>query len=51
MATKKIVEPKYPRIIVSGKRHMQLQREAKRQGVAISVLVEQIFKAASGGKK
>lgn len=38
--------PKYPRVMVSAKRHNALSAEAKKKGVSIAQLAEQKFKAA-----
>lgn len=35
--------PKYPRVMVSGKRHNQLAAEAKKLGISIAALAERKF--------
>lgn len=35
--------PKYPRVMVSGKRHNQLSAEAKKKGISIAALAEAKF--------
>lgn len=44
MAAKKLKAPKYPRVMVSPERHVQLQEEAKKRKVHISVVAEEAFK-------
>lgn len=46
MAKKQIVAPKYPRVMVSAKRHIALAKEAKKLGMTISELAEKKFKVA-----
>lgn len=46
MASKKA--PKYPRVMVSGERHTQLAREAKKQKKSIAQLAEECFKKVYG---
>lgn len=38
--------PKYPRVMVSAKRHIALATEAKKKGVSIAALAEAKFKKA-----
>lgn len=42
-AAKKPVVPKYPRVLVSPKRHTMLAANAKKAGVKIAALAESIF--------
>lgn len=46
MKNTKIIVPKYPRVIVSGKRHVALAKEAQKRNVSIAVIAEEKFKAA-----
>lgn len=46
MVVKKTKAPKYPRVMVSGERHVQLATEAKKQGVSIAQLAEKAFAKA-----
>lgn len=43
---KAIQGPKYPRVMVSSKRHAVLAKEAKKAGISIAELAEKKFKAA-----
>lgn len=43
MATKYTI-PKYPRVMVSAKRHAKLAREARERKLSISALVEKILR-------
>lgn len=43
---KAIVAPKYPRVMVSAKRHMILAKEAAKAGKTISEIAEAKFKIA-----
>lgn len=38
--------PKYPRVMVSPKRHLALAREAKKRGITILEVAEEKFKSA-----
>lgn len=38
-----IKEPKYPRIVTSGKRHVKLATEARKRGVDIQEVAEEKF--------
>lgn len=42
--------PKYPRIMVSGKRHATLASEAKKRNMSISAVSEEKFKIANAKK-
>lgn len=42
----KIVAPKYPRVMVTAKRHVQLAAAAKKQGISIAQLAESVFAKA-----
>ena len=42
--------PKYPRVMVSAKRHTALAREAKKLGLSLTQHAENIFKAAAPKK-
>jgi len=44
--TKTISVPKYPRVMVSAKRHQALAKEAAKKGVSIAELAEAKFKIA-----
>lgn len=44
---KKIIVPKYPRVIVSAKRYAALAKEAAKRNVSITVVAEEKFKAAN----
>lgn len=44
MKKEKYVAPKYPRIMVSSKRHAQLALEASKLGISIAELAEKKFK-------
>jgi len=41
---KKIVAPKYPRVMVSAKRHVALAKEAQKLNISIAELAERYFK-------
>lgn len=43
--------PKYPRVMVSGKRHDQLAKEAKKQKTTILELAEAVFTKHFGKAK
>ena len=43
--------PKYPRVMVSGKRHDALAREAKKRNISIQEVAEEKFKAADKAAK
>lgn len=43
---KKMAEIKYPRVMVSNKRHAKLSKEAKKRGLSLQDLAEEKFKAA-----
>lgn len=42
----KYTAPKYPRVMVSSKRHAQLASEAKKAGISVAELAEKKFKVA-----
>lgn len=42
--------PKYPRVLVSAKRHSALMKEAKKLGLSLTQHAENIFKAAAPKK-
>lgn len=42
--------PKYPRVMVSAKRHVALMKEAKKLGITLTDHAENIFKAAAPKK-
>lgn len=44
VTTKPIVTPKYPRVMVSAKRHEALNREARKLGISITELAERKLK-------
>lgn len=42
--------PKYPRVMVSGRRHIKLAQEAAAKGVSIQAVAEAKFRKAEGKK-
>ena len=44
--TKEITVPKYPRVMVSAKRHQILAKEAAKKGMSIAQVAEAKFKLA-----
>lgn len=44
-------EPKFPRVLVSLKRHKSLSIQAKKMGMSVAQLAEEKFSAFDGGTK